>query len=256
MQNLKITIIQTDIVWENKISNLLKYEETIKTITSNPDVIILPEMFTTGFTMETSLAEPIDGYTTEWMQIMSIEKNAHMMGSIMIYDRGEIKPFNRLLCIKDQSIEYYDKKHLFAYANEDKFYTAGTERKIVNINGWRILLQICYDLRFPVFSRNQDDYDAIVYVASWPTKRSLAWKALLQARAIENQCYIIGVNRVGTDGYGHIYSGDSQVIDPLGNIKCLSDKSQVKDFELDAKWLQEVRTELPFLKDRDLFEIK
>ena len=135
MQNLKITIIQTDIVWENKISNLLKYEETIKTITSNPDVIILPEMFTTGFTMETSLAEPIDGYTTEWMQIMSIEKNAHMMGSIMIYDRGEIKPFNRLLCIKDQSIEYYDKKHLFAYANEDKFYTAGTERKIVNING-------------------------------------------------------------------------------------------------------------------------
>ena len=256
LKNLKITTIQPDIIWENKISNLLKYEETINNITSNPDVIILPEMFTTGFTMETSLGESEDGYTTEWMQIMSIEKNAHIMGSIIIYDKGEIKPFNRLLCVKDQSIEYYDKKHLFTYAGEDKFYTEGTERKIVNINGWRILLQICFDLRFPVFARNQDDYDVIVYVANWPAKRSLAWNTLLKARAIENQCYVIGVNRIGMDGNGHIYSGDSQVIDPLGNVSCMSDKSGIKDFELDAQWLQQVRDELPFLKDRDLFELK
>jgi predicted amidohydrolase len=256
MPNLKVTIIQPDIIWENKISNLLKYENDIKLITSNPDVIILPEMFTTGFTMENRLAETCCGYTTEWMQIMSLKKDAHIMGSITIYDKGEIKPFNRLLCVKDQSIEYYDKKHLFAYADEDKFYTAGNQRKIVTINGWRILLQICYDLRFPVFSRNQDDYDAIVYVANWPAIRSLAWKTLLQARAIENQCYVIGVNRVGTDGNGHVYSGDSQVIDPLGNVLCLSNKPDVKDFELNEKCLHEVRNQLPFLKDRDLFELK
>jgi predicted amidohydrolase len=255
MQNLKVTIIQPDIVWENKISNLLKYENDIKLITSNPDVIILPEMFTTGFTMENRLAESRWGYTTEWMQIMSLKKDAHIMGSLII-DGNDGNIYNRFLSVKDQCIEYYDKKHLFAYAGEDKFYTAGNQRKIVTINGWRILLQICYDLRFPVFSRNQDDYDAIVYVANWPAIRSLAWKTLLQARAIENQCYVIGVNRVGTDGNGHVYSGDSQVIDPLGNVLCLSNKPDVKNFELNEKSLHEVRNQLPFLKDRDNFELK
>lgn len=253
MQNLKVTIIQPDIIWENKIANLLQYEETINKITSKSDVIILPEMFTTGFTMETSLAEPRCGYTTEWMQIMSIQKDSYVMGSIIISD-ADIR--NRFLCVKDKSIQHYDKKHLFAYAHEDKFYTAGDERKIVNINGWRILLQICYDLRFPVFARNQDDYDAIVYVANWPAKRSIHWRTLLRARAIENQCYVIGVNRVGTDGNGHLYSGDSQVIDPFGNIICESNEPAVMNTELDYELLNKIRNDFPFLKDRDLFELR
>ena len=255
MQNLKVTIIQPDIIWENKISNLLKYEDIIKNITSNPDVIILPEMFTTGFTMENKLSEKSCGYTVEWMKIMSMNKNAHIMGSVIIEgDDGNI--YNRLLSVKDNFIEFYDKKHLFAYAGEDKFYTAGNQRKIVNINGWRILLQICYDLRFPVFSRNQDDYDVIVYVSNWPEKRNMSWKILLKARAIENQSYVIGVNRVGTDGNGHNYLGESQVIDPLGNIICISNKPEIIDVELDLDYLKKIRIELPFLKDRDFFDLK
>ena len=254
LKKLKITIIQPDIVWENKIANLHNYTESIKSITSKPDVIILPEMFTTGFTMNTLLAEPMVGSSVDWMRLVSEESDANIMGSLIIEEDTNI--YNRFLSVKNEHIEYYDKKHLFAYAGEDKYYTPGNTKNIITINGWRILLQICYDLRFPVFARNQDDYDAIIYVANWPEKRSVAWKTLLQARAIENQCYVIGVNRVGTDANGNIYSGDSQVIDPLGNINCLSNNSQIKDFELDEKWLQQVRAELPFLKDRDIFELK
>lgn len=254
MQNLKITIIQPDIIWENKISNLLKYEEIINNITSKTDVIILPEMFTTGFTMNTSLSEPMSGDTLKWMRKISKQTDATIMGSLIIEEDENI--YNRFLSVKNDCIEYYDKRHLFAYAGEDKVYTAGDTKNIVTINGWRILLQICYDLRFPVFTRNQDDYNAIVYVANWPAKRSIHWNTLLRARAIENQCFVIGVNRVGADGNGHLYSGDSQVIDPFGNVICQSNEPAVMNSELDYELLNKIRNDFPFLKDRDLFELK
>jgi len=254
MQNLKITLIQPNIIWENKKVNLTNYETYINNITSKPDVIILPEMFSTGFIMKPELVENMNGDTINWMKNITNNSNSYLMGSLIIKELDNI--FNRFLCIKGELIEFYDKKHLFAYAGEDKCYTAGNQRKIININGWRILLQICYDLRFPVFSRNQDDYDVIVYVANWPAKRSLAWKTLLQARAIENQSYVIGVNRVGIDGNNLEYTGDSSLISPIGEIIWTSEEEEVIDLELDANLLQQVRNQLPFLKDRDNFEIK
>jgi len=255
MQNLKITIIQPDIKWETKIDNLHNYEKNIKLITSNPDVIILPEMFTTGFTMNTQLAETMAGHSVEWMQRISKESNANIMGSLIIEEDSKI--FNRFLSVKDNIIEFYDKRHLFAFAGEDKHFTSGNTKKIVNINGWRILLQICYDLRFPVFSININDYDVIIYVANWPSKRSQHWKALLQARAIENQAYVIGVNRVGIDGLKTEYSGDSSVYDPLGNLVYQhSNSPNIADVILDYSNLESVRTTFKFLDDADCFYLK
>lgn len=254
LKNLKITTIQPDIIWENKNANFIQYEESINNITSKPDVIILPEMFATGFTMNTDLSETMTGEGVNWMQKMSIKTNSHIMGSLSIKEDENF--YNRFLSVKNTYIEYYDKRHLFAYAGEDKVYTAGDTKNIVTINGWRILLQICYDLRFPVFTRNQDDYDVIVYVANWPAKRSIHWNTLLRARAIENQCYVIGVNRIGLDGNGHLYSGDSQIIDPFGNVICQSNETAVMNSELDYELLNKIRNDFPFLKDRDLFELK
>lgn len=252
-KKLEIAIIQTNLIWEDKIANLNNLETYFKQI--NSEVVILPEMFTTGFSMNTGLAETMSGDTILWMKKMSIEYNCYIIGSVIICENNNF--YNRLICIKNNFIEWYDKKHLFGFAGEDKSYTPGNQRKIVEINSFRINLQICYDLRFPVFARNQNDYDVLIYVANWPKKRALAWNTLLQARAIENQSYVIGVNRVGVDGLGNEYSGDSKVISPLGEIisECMPNNFDVKKITLEKDVIETIRKSFPFLNDADKFSL-
>ena len=226
--------------------------ESIKDI---KHLLILPEMFTTGFTMNPkNFAEEIGGITTKWMLRMSEKYNCTIIGSIIAEENGNY--YNRLYCIQPNGIvDYYDKKHLFGFAGENKNYTAGKSKQIVEYNGWKINLMICYDLRFPVWAKNTEDYDILLYVANWPEQRSHAWKTLLQARSIENQCYTIGVNRVGKDGKGNNYSGDSSVIGPLGDI-IWQNKGYIthRTIILNKAELNNIRTKFPFLKDSDSFK--
>jgi predicted amidohydrolase len=252
---LHITLIQPDIVWEDEAANLHHYTETIGSIQGPRHVVVLPEMFTTGFSMAAErLAATMDGRAVTWMAEMAIRHRCILAGSLIIEEEG--KYYNRMLWAQpDGKIAFYDKRHLFGYAEEDKHYTRGDMRVIAQVNGWRINLQICYDLRFPVWARNQgDEYDVLLYVANWPEQRSMAWRTLLQARAIENQCYVVGVNRVGTDGKGHHYSGDSSVFDPLGEkIWQHAETPACHTVTLQYSRLQQVRTKLPFLNDADKF---
>ena len=252
---LNITLVQQAIVWEDKTTNLHNYEQAIAAIAGQKHVVVLPEMFSTGFSMQAqALAEPMDGPTVGWMATMATRHRCIITGSLIIAEEG--KHYNRLLWVQpDGVIGYYDKRHLFAFAGEHEHYTAGDTRLIVSVNGWRINLQVCYDLRFPVWARNQgNEYDVLLYVANWPEARSLAWKTLLQARAIENQCYTIGVNRVGTDGKGHNYSGDSSVFGPLGELIWQQAHEQVcHTVILDKEVLGQTRAKLPFLSDADRF---
>ena len=262
MSQLLITLIQTHLHWENKEANLTMLAEKIKNIQQKTHVVLLPEMFSTGFSMKPEeLGETMDGPTVQWMKQMVTGKKIILTGSLMIEEDGNY--FNRLVwMLPNGQTGYYNKRHLFAYAEEDKHYTAGTQRFIAGVNGWKINLMVCYDLRFPVWARQQQgnekdfEYDVLIYVANWPQKRSLAWKTLLQARAIENQCYVVGVNRVGEDGNGFQYCGDSMVIDPLGEI--LYHKGNEEDvftIGLDKNHLEEVRSRFPFLGDADDFKI-
>jgi len=252
---LNITLIQPDIVWEDKVANLQQYEDSIANITSARQVIILPEMFSTGFSMSPErLAEPMDGRSVRWMADMAVKYRCILTGSLIIEEDG--KYYNRLLWVQpDGQIGYYDKRHLFAYAKENEHYTAGDKRFIAQVNGWRICLNVCYDLRFPAWARNQgDDYDLLVYVANWPERRSVAWKTLLQARAIENMCYVAGVNRVGTDANGHNYNGESSIFGPLGETLWQHPHSAaVHTVTLDKEHLLKTRADLPFLNDADKF---
>jgi len=252
---LNITLIQPDIVWEDKVANLQQYEDSIANITAARQVIILPEMFSTGFSMSPErLAEPMDGRSVRWMADMAVKYRCILTGSLIIEEDG--KNYNRLLWVQpDGQIGYYDKRHLFAYAKENEHYTAGDKRFIAQVNGWRICLNVCYDLRFPAWARNQgDDYDLLVYVANWPERRSVAWKTLLQARAIENMCYVAGVNRVGTDANGHNYNGESSVFGPLGETLWQHPHSAaVHTVTLDMEHLLKTRADLPFLNDADKF---
>ena len=254
-EQLHITLIQPDIVWEDKIANLAQYEKTISGITGPKHIVALPEMFSTGFSMAPGrLAEPMDGRSVTWMADIALKHRCILTGSLIIEEDG--KYYNRMLWVQpDGSIGTYDKRHLFAFAGEDKHYTPGTNRLIAQVNGWRINLQVCYDLRFPVWARNRgDEYDTLLYVANWPEQRSLAWKTLLQARAIENQCYVIGVNRVGKDGKNNNYTGDSSVFGPLGEtIWQQSDTPACHTVTLEKEVVQKVRTTLPFLNDADKF---
>lgn len=236
-------------------------EEKIMGISVKTNLVILPEMFSTGFSMKPSdLAETMDGETIGWMKRIASTKKIILTGSLIIKDNDQY--FNRLIwMLPNGTLGFYDKRHLFAYAGEDQHYTAGSKRMITSVNGWKINLQICYDLRFPVWARQQShhespEFDVLIYVANWPEKRSHAWKTLLTARAIENQSYVIGVNRVGKDGNQIHHSGDSMLIDPLGNI--LFTKSQeevVHSFELLKDSLNETRNQFPFWKDADQFNI-
>ena len=265
-EQLHITLIQPDIVWEDKVANLRQYEETIAGISGIKHVVALPEMFSTGFSMAPErLAEPMSGHTVQWMADMAIKHRCILTGSLIIEEDG--KYYNRMLWVQpDGRIGFYDKRHLFGFAGEDKHYSRGETRLIAQVNGWRINLMVCYDLRFPVWARNLpvrpaghladqgEDYDVLLYVANWPEQRSLAWKTLLQARAIENQCYVVGVNRLGRDGKDNNYIGDSSVFGPLGEkIWQCTNEVACHTVTLEKDHLQHVRNRFPFLNDADRF---
>ncbi len=254
MENLKITIIQPNIIWENPQANLDKYSKWIAGIEST-DVIILPEMFTTGFSMwPEKLMEPINGVSVNWMKKMAVNKNAAVVGSLIIEENNQI--FNRALWVfPDGKMEYYDKRHLYSMGQEHLHYSAGKNKIIVDYKGWRFCPLICYDLRFPVWSRNNENYDVLIYMANWPSPRHHVWKNLLAARAIENQSYCFGVNRTGTDGTGLKYSGDSAMISPKGFGVFLGEKEKVQTFEISYSELNNFRKSFPLLDDRDEFQI-
>ena len=254
-EQLHITLVQTEIHWQNIAANLAMLDAKLSTIVAT-DLIVLPEMFSTGFSMNIALAEAMDGSTIQWMQRIATQKNCVVTGSLMI--EADDKFYNRLIWMRpDGTLDYYDKRHLFSLSDEPKHYTAGNKLLVTVWKGWKILPLICFDLRFPVWSRNTHNYDAIIYVANWPQKRSLAWKTLLQARAIENQSYVIGLNRVGNDGNGVYHSGDSAVINPEGTY--LYQKSDLEDIAtiiIDHNSLKATRRKFPFLDEKDIFEIK
>lgn len=257
MKPLSITIIQSHLQWENPIANCLNFSEKIDGISENTDLVILPEMFTTGFSMQaTTLAEEAQGDTLNWM-ISEAKKHAiAITGSIIVREKKRF--YNRLYFVfPNGDFKHYDKRHTFTLAGEHLTYTAGKEQLIIDYKGWKIFPLICYDLRFPVWARNTQEYDLVLYVANWPVKRITAWDTLLKARAIENMAYCVGVNRVGLDGNGYEYSGHSAVFDVLG--KQISTKDFEKEFvetvSLSKEYLNNQRLKLQFLKDRDSYQI-
>jgi omega-amidase len=259
---MNITIIQTSLHWENKTENLKHFEQLMAAVSPNTSLIILPEMFTTGFTMRPEVnAEDCDGEGLQWMQRMAQIKNAVICGSMAVKDQDNF--FNRLYWVKpDSSYHQYDKRHLFRMAKEDKHYTAGKTKIIPVIGNWKICPLVCYDLRFPVWSRNRYnhgawEYDVLIYVANWPEVRSYPWKQLLIARAIENQCYVIGVNRIGVDGNGITHSGDSMVINPRGEVisQTNTDEESVETITLSREYLDEFRKVFPAGLDADDFTL-
>jgi predicted amidohydrolase len=256
--SLTVTGIQTKLYWEDKKANLQMFEEKILSISKPTEIVVLPEMFSTGFSMRPEkLAETMEGETLRWMKSMASAKGIVLTGSVIIEENNQY--FNRLVwMLPNGDVGYYDKRHLFAYADEDQHYSAGSKRLIASVNGWKINLLVCYDLRFPVWSRqDQVRYDVLIYVANWPARRIHAWKTLLQARAIENQCYVVGVNRVGEDGNGIHYSGDSMVIDAAGETLYQNkDEEDIFTVALDSSDLETIRRKFPFWKDADKFNIE
>ncbi len=253
---MKTALIQTDIIWENPAENRSVLEAKINSITNDIDLLILPEMFTSGFTMNpSSVAETMQGTTIFWLKNIAKAKNCAITGSLVITENKNF--YNRMVFVfPDGEIQYYDKKHLFTLAGEDKVYTSGTEKVLVNYNNWKICLQVCYDLRFPVFSRNTENYDLLIYVASWPKVRTNAWDILLKARAVENISYVIGVNRIGTDNNNFEYIGHSQIIDELGNFIIKPTENEgVFIADLEKNKMIETRKKLNFLEDRDYFDL-
>jgi len=257
MDNLKITVFQGYLFWENIDKNLQNISLRLSNIREKTNLIVLPEMFTTGFTMDAAtLAEPMDGKSVKWMLKTAKEYDCVVTGSLIIKD-GD-KYYNRLIWMRpDGSFECYDKRHLFAMGKEDQTYTAGTKKLIVELNGWKICPMVCYDLRFPVWMRNVDEeYDLMLIVANWPERRSLHWRSLIMARAIENQAYVVAVNRVGHDGYEVYHSGDSTCIDPMGNVVYYKrDEEDLYTFPIIADEVKKTRRALPFLKDADHFNM-
>jgi predicted amidohydrolase len=251
---MKIAFIQSSLIWENSAENRSYFDEKINQISQDIDLIILPEMFTTGFTMDPKpVAETMNGITIKWLQTIASEKKCAITGSLVITENNHF--YNRLVFIfPDGKIDFYDKKHLFTLANEHKKYTAGKQKKVIDYNGFRICPLICYDLRFPVFARNDVSYDLLIYVANWPKVRINAWNALLKARAIENMSYVIGVNRIGTDKNDLHYNGQSQVIDFMGvNVIAPQEIEGVFITSLNKNQQDEARTKLNFLNDKDDF---
>jgi omega-amidase len=258
MQHLKIAILQADLVWQNSAENLKKFSEKIYQINEQVDLIVLPEMFTTGFSMHPQkIGDTMHGETVAWMRKTASEKNAAVVGSVIIFENNNF--YNRFLFVHPSGeINFYDKRHLFTLAGEDKVYVAGKEKLIVDYKGWKICPLVCYDLRFPVWARNAEDYDLLIYVANWPKIRIAAWDTLLKARAIENMCYTIGVNRVGVDANNYEYSGHSAAFNCLGEqvAETTENKEETVVFTLDKNHSSEIRNKLGFLNDRDTFEIK
>ncbi len=262
MSQLTISLIQSYLHWEDKEKNLQQFRDKIASLPEQAQVVVLPEMFSTGFSMQPGLlAETMDGPTIAWMKDTARQYRKIITGSMIAADNGHY--YNRLVwMLPNGTFYHYDKRHLFAYAGEGEHYTAGEKRLIVQVNGWKICLQVCYDLRFPVWARQkpaageQSEYDILIYVANWPQRRSHPWKTLLQARAIENQSYVIGVNRVGEDG-NHIYhSGDSMLVDPVGNpLWQQADEEAIYTHTFHKEDLRQIRQQFPFLQDADNFLI-
>lgn len=256
-ENLITAIIQMDLVWEDPAANLKRFKEKVEQLSSDVDLIVLPEMFPTGFSMNAAaLAEPSEGKSLQWMREIALLKDAAVTGSIITEEEG--KYYNRLYFVfPDGSYKTYDKRHTFTLAGEHEVYESGRERLSLIYKGWTICPLICYDLRFPVWARNTEDYDLLLYVANWPAVRTVAWDTLLKARAIENLSYCIGVNRVGTDGNAHPYLGHSAVYDALGALVSSSDfeKEFQQEVVLQKSHLKETREKLRFLQDRDTFQI-
>ena len=276
MAPLTITTLQTNLVWENKNANLQLLGKKINGLQEKTEIVVLPEMFSTGFSMQPKLfAETMEGETVQWMKEISSSNKIILTGSLIIEENDQF--YNRLIwMLPNGEFGYYDKRHLFGLAQEDKYYTAGNKRLIASVKGWKINLQICYDLRFPLWARNRKmpieksmeeespispdarpEFDVLLYVANWPERRSHAWKTLLCARAIENQCYVIGVNRVGVDGNNVSHSGNSLVIDPLGEVLYhMADEEDIFTITLQKEWLNDVRKKFPFWKDADDFNFR
>ena len=272
MSSLTFSLLQADLFWENKASNREMFQNRINALKGKTEIVVLPEMFTTGFSMNTALAESMDGETIQWMKLLSKQNNIILTGSLIIKENSNF--YNRLVwMLPTGEFGLYDKRHLFAYSEENKYYQRGHKRLITSVKGWKIKVQVCYDLRFPVWSRqtppvgstgkegelafdSSPEYDILLYVANWPEQRSHAWKTLLSARAIENQCYVIGVNRVGMDGNNNRYSGDSMVIDPNGEVLYYKTKDEDSfTITLDKEILDSIRKKYPFLQDGDRFII-
>jgi len=257
MSILHVSFIRADLQWENSEANLRMFTQQIEQISGKVDLIVLPEMFSTGFSMEPErLAETEQGKSVAWMKQIAFSTNAVITGSLIIEESGKF--YNRLFWVRpDGNYETYNKRHLFSLAGEENHYANGTERLVVELNGFKIMPLICYDLRFPVWSRNDLGYDVLLYVANWPERRSFYWKQLLIARAIENQSYVIGVNRVGNDKNEVSHSGDSVCLDPLGKevgVAQLS-KPEIVSVILSKDTVNRVRDKFKFLNDKDEFEI-
>lgn len=253
---LRVTIIQSELHWENAEANRIMFSKKIEDIEGETDLIVLPEMFTTGFSMNAiDLAEPNNGETLQWMIHEANKHNTAITGSVIITEKNNY--YNRMFFVfPDGNYEKYDKKHTFTLAKENKTYTAGNERLIVDYKGWRICPLVCYDLRFPVWARNNKDYDVLIYIANWPKVRTVAWESLLRARAIENMTYCIGVNRVGTDGNDHEYIGHSAVYDVLGKIISTSAFDEYTEtVVLEKEHIIKNRRYFQFLNDRDSFTL-
>ncbi len=253
-QNITIMGVQADLLWENSEANLTRLEELILADNRAVDVIILPEMFATGFTMNPQqFAATENGAEIKWLRKIAAQKQSAICGSLSFNDNGTF--YNRFVWVNpDGKIYHYDKRHLFSFAKENTHYTAGSERIIIEYNGWKICPLICYDIRFPIWSRNDKNnpYDLLIYVANFPQSRIYAWQSLLIARAIENQSYVAGINRVGNDGNGIYHSGDSMIIDPMGIVLQHSENEERLVFQtLSKENLKKTRRYLPFLKDAD-----
>ena len=264
MQNLKILYVQADLFWENPEKNRKKFSQIIEKYYLNHDLIILPETFTTGFPVDPKpFAESIDGETALWMQSAAKKTGAVITGSFLLKDKD--KYYNTMLWVTPGGrTERYDKRHVFSMGGEDKKITKGTSQLITTLKGWKIKPMICYDLRFPVWGKNTYDavtgfeYDFAIYVANWPSQRNYPWKMLLIARAIENQAYVIGVNRVGNDGIGNFYSGNSMTVDPKGKIisEAQAGKEEAKTIDISKENLENFRKKFNVGRDWDKFQIK
>lgn len=253
---ISVGLAQYDIAWEQPAKNLLKLEDLFQTLDIIPDIIFLPEMFTTGFTMNAvAMAEKMEDHSVAWMTDTSQALGCDLVGSLIIEEDGRY--YNRLIWMGPQGLRgTYDKRHLFTMAGEDRVFTSGIDRTMIHKSGWNFYPFICYDLRFPVWTRVGKMADVIVFVANFPEKRVSAWSHLLVARAIENQCYVVGLNRIGWDGEQHFYNGASVVIDPMGEtILSLEEREEIGVVTLDGINLELIRQDLPFLNDADQYKI-
>lgn len=254
--HLRVTVIQSALAWQEPLANRHRMAAHFRGLAGHTDLVVLPEMFSTGFSMDAqTLAEAMDGPTVGWMREEAAALGCVITGSLIVREDG--RHFNRLVWARpDGTIAHYDKRHLFRMAQEPQHYAAGSRRVVLELKGWRVCPLICYDLRFPVWSRNRGDYDLLLYVANWPARRAHAWSSLLRARAIENQCYVVGVNRIGTDGNGTAYAGDSVVLDFLGqSLSSEGGGDRVETTVLDLGSLRAYRESFPAHLDADEFDL-